>query len=256
MSYRLFKGYQRSVITKSSPWQHKRGLGLPGFPLQAIAGSLILHALVLAALAPPFVTSSASFTRVPAPSVLLGVLLPIPPAAPPLPLQRPGVSVAPVLSRRVRQPAALPAVVSHETSVARAGDHAGVGAPPIKAGVNADASADSATTALVEASDAGGADAAGLRQFRLTLAGEARQFRRYPEAARRAGLSGTAEVRISVAVGGLLRHAELSRSSGHALLDAAALDMLQQAATHAVLPESLRGRRFTVLLPVQFVVDE
>jgi protein TonB len=97
-------------------------------------------------------------------------------------------------------------------------------------------------------------DAAGLRQFRLALATEARRFRRYPDAARREGLAGTAEVRIAVLPGA--QYAELSRSSGHALLDAAALDMLQQATTRTQLPESLRGRRFVVFLPVVFAADD
>jgi protein TonB len=99
-----------------------------------------------------------------------------------------------------------------------------------------------------------GPDAAGLRQYRLALAGEARRFRRYPVAARRAGLSGTAEIRVAVASGE--RSAELSRSSGHAALDDAALEMLRQAAVHARLPESLHGRDFAVLLPVVFEVEE
>jgi protein TonB len=101
-----------------------------------------------------------------------------------------------------------------------------------------------------------GPDPAGLRQFRLALAGEARRFRRYPDAARRAGLAGTAEVRVAVEAGGLNRSANIARSSGHALLDTAALEMLQQAASQVALPESLRGQRFTVLLPVVFEVAE
>jgi protein TonB len=101
-----------------------------------------------------------------------------------------------------------------------------------------------------------GPDAAGLRQFRLALAGEARRHRSYPEAARRAGLSGTAEVRVAVAAGGATRSAELSRSSGHAELDAAALEMLSRAALRTPLPDSLRGQDFAVLLPVVFEVEE
>jgi protein TonB len=52
------------------------------------------------------------------------------------------------------------------------------------------------------------------------------------------------------------RHADLARSSGHEILDKAALDMLRQAAGRAVLPESLRGQNFAVLLPVVFEVEE
>jgi protein TonB len=105
-------------------------------------------------------------------------------------------------------------------------------------------------------SEARGPSESGLRQYRLALATEARRFRRYPEAARRAGLAGTAEVRVTVMAGGTQRVAELNRSSGHAALDAAALEMLRQAARQTALPESLREQNFSVLLPVLFEVEE
>lgn len=101
-----------------------------------------------------------------------------------------------------------------------------------------------------------GPDAAGLRQYRLALAGEAKRFRRYPEMARRTGLSGTAEVRVVVTAAGGGRQTALNRSSGHASLDAAALEMLRQAVERAELPASLRGQNFAVLLPVVFEVEE
>lgn len=275
----VLEDYQSIVIMKSSPWQRERAFEFCGVPLQAIVLSLILHALVLTGLAPQF---SAMPNIVPAAPVLQGVLLPVFPAQPPLPehpapvpqLVRPAVSPVvpsvvppvPVLSSRVRQPAAaimqaapvtpamaaLPAAVQAPALVGSAGSNAsGDSVPHATSGL-----ATAATAALAQESDARGPDSAGLRQFRMSLAGEARRFRRYPEAARRAGLSGMAEIRITVEVGGLQRRADLGRSSGHALLDAAALEMLQQAATYAMLPESLRNRSFTVLLPVVFEVDE
>jgi protein TonB len=110
------------------------------------------------------------------------------------------------------------------------------------------------TVALAAPTDHG-PDAAGLRQYRLALAGEARRFRSYPEAARREGMAGTAEVRVSVGAG-VQRQTELVRSSGHAMLDTAALGMLRAAAARTALPESLRGQEFAVLLPVVFEVEE
>jgi protein TonB len=104
--------------------------------------------------------------------------------------------------------------------------------------------------------EAGAPDAAGLRQYRLALASEARRYKRYPEAARRAGLAGTVEVRIKVATSGAAPQTELTRSSGVAQLDAAALEMLHRAAERTVLPEVLRNRPFAVLLPVVFEVAE
>ncbi|MEW6513240.1 MAG: TonB family protein [Pseudomonadota bacterium] len=111
------------------------------------------------------------------------------------------------------------------------------------------------TVALADARETRGPDAAGLRQYRLALAGEARRYRNYPEAARREGIAGTAEVRISVSAG-IARHTELARSSGYDALDSAALEMLRAAAARTLLPESLRGQEFAVLLPVVFNVEE
>jgi protein TonB len=113
-----------------------------------------------------------------------------------------------------------------------------------------------ATAALVQEIDERGAHAAGLRQFRLALAVEARRFRRYPDAAERAGLTGTAEVRVTVDTGASSRRVDLHRSSGHALLDTAALEMLLQAAVRTVLPETLQGRNFVVVLPVVFEAEK
>ncbi|MFN6961737.1 MAG: energy transducer TonB, partial [Rhodocyclaceae bacterium] len=112
-----------------------------------------------------------------------------------------------------------------------------------------------ATVALSSQEENQAPDAAGLRQFRLSLASEARRVRNYPEAARRAALSGTAQIRVSVNVLGQ-RYAELARSSGHGVLDEAALGMLRIAAERCPLPESLRGKEFAVLLPVVFAVEE
>lgn len=100
-----------------------------------------------------------------------------------------------------------------------------------------------------------GLDANGLRQYRLSLAVASRRFKRYPRQALEQGWSGTAEVRVAVAATGVPQFAELLSSSGHAALDAAALDMINHAALHTVVPSSLRGRTFSVPLPVVFNID-
>jgi TonB family protein len=69
-------------------------------------------------------------------------------------------------------------------------------------------------------------------------------------------LTGTAEVRVTVETGLTARRVDLSRSSGYAVLDAAAVEMLRQAVTRVELPESLRGLSFAVALPVVFEVEE
>lgn len=244
---------------KSSSRQPEQALELWGFPLRPVVLSLLLHALLLG-LAPQF---AATENSVPPASVLQGVLLPAPssPDEPALALQR-FVPPAPVAAAAVASRAVpgnpISAVTPPPTFVT----------PPLPEKVQATSASGGggevaprhmpgpATVALAQETDERGVNAAGLRQFRLSLAGEARRFRRYPEAAERAGLTGTAEVRVSVEAGGLTRRADLSRSSGHALLDAAALEMLRQAAGRVVLPESLHGQSFAVLLPVVFEVEE
>jgi protein TonB len=96
-----------------------------------------------------------------------------------------------------------------------------------------------------------GADADGLRQYRLSLAREARRFKRYPERALLAGIGGTAEVRVEHD-SGAMPVARLARSSGNEALDAAALTMMREAAPRTAIPETLRGRSFAVSLPVIF----
>ena len=101
----------------------------------------------------------------------------------------------------------------------------------------------------------GGLDANGLRAYRLDLATTARRFKRYPPQALEQGLSGTVEVRIGIAANGVPQSAQLLSSSGHQLLDAAALEMLGNAARHTEVPTSLRGQPFSVPLPVVFGLD-
>lgn len=91
-----------------------------------------------------------------------------------------------------------------------------------------------------------------MRRYRLNLAAESRRFKHYPEQAVRQGWSGTVEIGINVSADGTPQPAQMLRSSGYLLLDAAALDMLNQAARYAHVPPGLRGQAFSVRLPVEF----
>lgn len=95
----------------------------------------------------------------------------------------------------------------------------------------------------------------GLRRYRLSLATQARRFKRYPAQALAAGWSGTAEIRLMVASDGQ-GEATLSRSSGYAVLDRAAQTMIEQSAQHTPVPEMLRGKAFSVVLPVLFDIND
>lgn len=101
-----------------------------------------------------------------------------------------------------------------------------------------------------------GLDAEGLRGYRLALARVARGHKRYPREATAAGWQGVAEVRVTVLEGGVPQEPKLLRSSGHAALDEAALEMLRHALPMTPVPPVLRQRAFTVDLPVVFELPE
>lgn len=100
-----------------------------------------------------------------------------------------------------------------------------------------------------------GLDAQGLRQYRLSLAVASRRFKHYPRQALEQGWSGTAEVSVALAADGIPQAVQLLSSSGHDVLDAVALEMIGNAARNTALPSSLRGRPFSVPLPVEFRRD-
>lgn len=224
-----------------------------GFPWRALVLSAGFHALLLSALTPWLAGEAAGVAPRQALHAELraGAVPVIAPAAVPREPTFAAASralrpAAVVGTAAVASPAPTPA--DSPSAVAHAAEPGGI--------PQAGAATGPVTVAIAPAVAPAGPDASGLRQFRLALAGEARRFRSYPEAARRAGLSGTAEVRVAVAAGGAARSAELVRSSGHAALDAAALEMLGKAAPRTPLPESLLGQSFAVLLPVVFEVEE
>lgn len=101
-----------------------------------------------------------------------------------------------------------------------------------------------------------GLDSSGLRQYRVALAGQAKRFKRYPRQAIDEGTEGTAEIRISIIPDRAFPATQLVRSSGAPILDAAALEIIRQATARTPVPESLRGKSFTVSLPVVFDLSE
>ena len=101
-----------------------------------------------------------------------------------------------------------------------------------------------------------GPDAEGLRLYRLNLAAAARRFKHYPALAADRGLSGRAEVTVAVAANGMAQPPQLASSSGHDLLDAAAIDMIARAVQATNLPQKLRGQAFAIRLPVLFDIEE
>ncbi|MDP1527491.1 MAG: TonB family protein [Rhodocyclaceae bacterium] len=228
-----------------------------GIPWRALAWSLGVHALVLLALAP---LSPAGETGVPPAQRLLAQLrsAPVPsPAVLPVPEKGfPSVtSTFPVPTKSTKSAASSTLTTQTKSAVVDAPQPT---SPSVVAGGEPVAAVVASPSVALPPPpvEPGAPDAAGLRQYRLALASEARRYRRYPEAARRAGLAGTVEVRVSITASGVAAQTELTRSSGHAQLDTAALEMLRLAAERTKLPDALRNRQFAVLLPVVFEVEE
>ncbi len=101
-----------------------------------------------------------------------------------------------------------------------------------------------------------GLDEEGLRQYRLSLAAATRRYKNYPASALDRGLRGRADVRVAVLANGTPQPPQLASSSGHELLDRAAIDMIARAVQATSLPRQLRGQAFALLLPVLFEIDE
>jgi len=94
-----------------------------------------------------------------------------------------------------------------------------------------------------------------LRYYRMSLATAARRFKRYPPLARERGWEGTAEVALNVRARVGVSEVVLVRSSGRAILDDQAVEMMSQAVRATALPEGMKGRDFRILLPVQFSLE-
>jgi outer membrane biosynthesis protein TonB len=60
---------------------------------------------------------------------------------------------------------------------------------------------------------------------------------------------------VSVGKDAAVSAIRLARSSGYALLDAKAEEIIGRAARATAIPESLRGREFVVDLPVEFDLE-
>jgi len=99
------------------------------------------------------------------------------------------------------------------------------------------------------------ADAGTLEQYRLALIVATRRYKRYPAIAMEKGWQGRVEVRMVIGANGMVASALIKTSSGHEVLDNQALDMLKKGKTTVPIPAGLRGREFSIDVPVIFNLD-
>lgn len=109
---------------------------------------------------------------------------------------------------------------------------------------------------LSEVKNAEVKNAEGLGEYRLGLAREARRFKRYPTVARENAWTGVVVLMIQGAASSAVPTVSIDQSSGHAVLDAQALEMLEKATRLAPLPDSLMGKRFAISLPIHYRLDD
>lgn len=67
---------------------------------------------------------------------------------------------------------------------------------------------------------------------------------------------GKAEIRMVIGANGMISSITVKTSAGHEILDAQALDMIRKAKPLTQIPAALRGKEFTVDVPVVFSLKE
>lgn len=145
------------------------------------------------------------------------------------------------VSASILSPVSSPAA---ETAARSGADLGSVGSAtnlPVSAAVIANKAADATEGAADE-----------LRGYRIALAAQARRFRTYPAVAQERNLAGRVEVEVVLLSLGQTNF-QLRKSSGHEVLDQAALDMLRRASLRVDVPSAIRGRNFSFVLPVEFI---
>jgi len=107
--------------------------------------------------------------------------------------------------------------------------------------------AEVAAKPLIEGFDSGLLDA-----YRLALIDAAKRYKRYPVQAMERGWQGRVEIRVVIGADGMIRRAHVKTSSNYQILDDQALDMVKRGKSLTQIPPALRGREFTLDIPVIF----
>lgn len=99
-------------------------------------------------------------------------------------------------------------------------------------------------------------EASTIAQYRLQVIEVAGRYKRYPRIAQDNNWTGTAEVRLSVAADGGVASLVVRRPSPHGVLDQEALSMIRTAHGRVPLPPALKGRTFSIDVPVVFSLKD
>lgn len=87
------------------------------------------------------------------------------------------------------------------------------------------------------------------------LSREFAKHKQYPRVAQMRGWQGTVRVELQIDASGNVTSTSIAESSGFEMLDKQALEMVRKASPLPLPPESLRGRDFTIIVPVAFKLE-
>ena len=87
------------------------------------------------------------------------------------------------------------------------------------------------------------------------LSREFAKHKQYPRLAQMRGWQGTSKVELHIDANGNITSSAISESSGFEVLDKQALEMVRKASPLPLPPEVLRGREFTIIVPVAFRLE-
>lgn len=164
-----------------------------------------------------------------APSVVSQIVVPPVPPSPPAPPAEAPRTVEPV---QAASPPTSPVAAPKAVTVAPA--------PPA-----------SASKPAVDATEA-----ATLGQYRIAIITAARRYKRYPRIAIDNNWEGTAEVRMVIDASGAIASISVKTRSGYETLDQQALEMIRKAKPLTPIPASLRGKGFSIEIPVVFSLKD
>lgn len=95
-------------------------------------------------------------------------------------------------------------------------------------------------------------EAGTIAQYRIALMQVASTLKTYPRIAQENNWQGRVELRLTIGPGGGLASLAVKSGTGYTVLDQHALDMLRRAQPKTPLPAGLRGREFSLEVPVVF----
>ena len=230
----------------------------------AVLASLALHALLLLCLSH---FTEGQRMRAPEPPLTARLVKPKPPEPVPIaePLARPQPppprpQPAPVAKARPQpqaqqRPAPVPAPAAPVLAVEPAKQaEAALVVPAAPAPPVASAEAQPAPAPVAPA--ATGPDPGSIARFRLELMDLARRYKKYPRIARENNWQGRVELRIAFAASGGIASLSVKKGTGHAVLDEEAQAMIRNAQPQAAIPPALRGKAFTLEIPVDFFLKD